>query len=57
MTIFFIASLITTAVLCVWATAVVGVAVKSQLSQRQRRQLQYWQARAMQAENPKWRQP
>ena len=52
---FFIASLITTAVVSVWVTAVVSVAVKNQLMRRQGRQLRYWQARAMQAENPQWR--
>jgi hypothetical protein len=51
----FIAALITTAIVSVWATVMVGVAIKNQLIQRQLRQLQYWQARAMRAENPEWR--
>jgi hypothetical protein len=47
---FFIACLVTTAVVSIWVTAVVGVAIKNRLMQRQLRQLQYWQARAMRAE-------
>jgi hypothetical protein len=54
-TIFFIACLLTTAIVSIWVTTVVSTAVKNQLVQRQLRQLQYWQARAMRAEQPSWR--
>ena len=57
MTIFFIASLITTAIVSVWLTAVVSAAIKSHISRRQVGQLRYWQERAMKAENANWRQP
>jgi hypothetical protein len=50
MIIFYFAGIITTAVVSVWITAVVGVAIKNQLVQRQVRQLRYWQDRAVQAE-------
>jgi threonine/homoserine/homoserine lactone efflux protein len=53
---FFIACVITTAVVSIWATAVVITAAKNQLMQRQHRQVQYWQDRAMRAEDPGWRE-
>ncbi len=52
-----IATVITTAVVCVWATAAASVAIRNQIVERQIRQIQYWQARAMKAEDPEWRQP
>jgi hypothetical protein len=51
----FIVCILTTAIVSVWGTAVANVAIKNQLMQRQLRQLQYWQSRAMQAENASWR--
>jgi hypothetical protein len=54
---FYVASVITTAIVSVWATAVVSVAIKNQISQHQVRQLQYWQDRAMRAERSSWRGP
>src|ERR1700733_10242622 len=50
MIIFYVASVITTAIVSVWATAVVGVAIRNQLVQRHLKQLQYWQQRAVDAE-------
>jgi uncharacterized membrane protein (DUF106 family) len=55
--IFFIATIITTAIVSVWLTAVVSVAIKNQLMRRQQKQLHYWQARAKRAEDPSWRRP
>jgi hypothetical protein len=51
-----IACSITAAIVSTWLTAVVTTSIKSHLSNRQVRQLQYWQNRAMQAEDPEWRQ-
>jgi hypothetical protein len=36
-------------------TAVAYTAVRNHLVERQLRQIQYWQGRAMMAENPEWR--
>ena len=52
MLMFFISSLITTAIVSAWLAAVVKTTVKSHISNRQAHQLRYWQERAMQAENP-----
>jgi hypothetical protein len=54
--ILFVACILTTAIVSIWLTAVVGVAIRNQLMQRQIRQVQYWQTRAMRAENSEWRQ-
>jgi MFS superfamily sulfate permease-like transporter len=50
------AVIFTTTIVSVLLTVVVGMAIKNQLMQRQLRELQYWQARAMRAEDPDWRQ-
>lgn len=56
MMVFTIACVFATAVTSVFVTALVSAAVKNQIVERQIRQLQYWQARAMRAEDPQWRQ-
>jgi hypothetical protein len=52
----FAACVLTTAILSIWLTVVVSVSVKSHVSNRQAREMQYWQERAMRAEDPEWRQ-
>lgn len=52
----FAACVLTTAILSIWLTVVVSVSVKSHVSNRQAREMQYWQTRAMRAEDPEWRQ-
>lgn len=56
MSLFFIACVIATVIVSVWLTAVVKTTVKSHISNHQARQMQYWQNRAMRAEDPEWRQ-
>jgi hypothetical protein len=51
-----IACMVVTAIVSVWLTTMVSVATKNQLMQRRTRQLQYWQNRAMRAEDPEYRQ-
>jgi hypothetical protein len=51
-----IACVLTTAIVSIWFTAVVSTTIKSHVSNRQARRIQYWQGRAMRAENPEWRQ-
>lgn len=51
-----LACITTTAIVSIWLTAMVKTTVKSHISNHQARQMQYWQNRAMQAEDPEWRQ-
>jgi uncharacterized membrane protein len=51
-----IACVLTTAIVSIVLTAVVSVSIKSHISNRQARQIQYWQNRAMRDEDPEWRQ-
>lgn len=50
-----LACVLTTAVVIIWLTAVVRTTVKSHVSNRQVRQLRYWQSRAIHAEDQEWR--
>lgn len=46
----FVASEITTALVCVVATAITGMALKNQLLHRQQQRVRHWQERALTAE-------
>jgi hypothetical protein len=50
-----IACVLATAIVSVWLTAVVKTSVQSHISNRQVRQMQYWQNRALRAEDSEWR--
>lgn len=50
-----VACILTTAIVSIWLTAVVSTTIKSHISNRQARQVQYWQSRAMRAEDAGWR--
>lgn len=50
-----VACILTTAIVSIWLTAVVSTTIKSHISNRQARQVQYWQNRAMRAEDAGWR--
>jgi hypothetical protein len=50
-----IACVLTTAIVSVVLTTVVSTTIKSHISNRQARHVQYWQDRAMRAEDPEWR--
>lgn len=50
------ACLATGAIVGLLLFAILDTSVKDQMLQRKQRELQYWQGRAMRAENPFWRQ-
>lgn len=51
------ASVVTGVIVGVWLMATAAKAAMSHSQRRMQRKLNYWQERAMRAENPDWRRP